>query len=42
VYLVLPTLNDSDAEFHGLANWIKTNLGVEVPLHFTQYHPEYC
>lgn len=41
VYLVLPTLNDSDAEFRGLAAWIKTNLGVDVPLHFTQYHPEY-
>jgi pyruvate formate lyase activating enzyme len=41
VYLVLPTLNDSDAEFHGLAKWIKTNLGADVPLHFTQYHPEY-
>jgi pyruvate formate lyase activating enzyme len=41
VYLVVPTLNDSDAEFHGLATWIKTNLGVDVPLHFTQYHPEY-
>jgi pyruvate formate lyase activating enzyme len=41
VYLVLPTLNDSDAEFHGLTNWIKTNLGPDVPLHFTQYHPEY-
>ena len=41
VYLVLPTLNDSDAEFHGLTKWIKTNLGTDVPLHFTQYHPEY-
>ena len=41
VYLVLPTLNDSDAEFRGLAQWIKTNLGADVPLHFTQYHPEY-
>jgi len=41
VYLVLPTLNDSDAEFRGLATWIKTNLGADVPLHFTQYHPEY-
>jgi pyruvate formate lyase activating enzyme len=41
VYLVLPTLNDSDAEFRGLAKWIKTNLGADVPLHFTQYHPEY-
>jgi pyruvate formate lyase activating enzyme len=41
VYLVLPTLNDSDAEFRGLAKWIRTNLGSDVPLHFTQYHPEY-
>jgi len=41
VYLVLPTLNDSDAEFRGLAQWIKANLGVDVPLHFTQFHPEY-
>jgi pyruvate formate lyase activating enzyme len=41
VYLVVPSLNDSDAEFQGLASWIKTNLGVDVPLHFTQYHPEY-
>jgi pyruvate formate lyase activating enzyme len=41
VYLVLPTLNDSDAEFRGLAQWIKANLGADVPLHFTQFHPEY-
>ena len=41
VYLVVPTLNDSDAEFRGLAQWIKTNLGVDVPVHFTQFHPEY-
>ena len=41
VYLVLPTLNDDDAEFRGLAAWIKANLGPDVPLHFTQFHPEY-
>ena len=41
VYLVVPTLNDDDAEFLGLARWIKTNLGPDVPLHFTQFHPEY-
>ncbi|MGA2276485.1 MAG: AmmeMemoRadiSam system radical SAM enzyme [Terracidiphilus sp.] len=41
VYLVIPTLNDSDAEFRALAQWIKTNLGEDIPLHFTQYHPEY-
>jgi pyruvate formate lyase activating enzyme len=41
VYLVVPTLNDSDTELRGLAQWVKTNLGQDVPLHFTQYHPEY-
>ena len=41
VYLVIPTLNDSDAEFRGLAQWVMGNLGPEVPLHFTQFHPEY-
>ena len=41
VYLVVPTLNDDDAGFQGLARWIKANLGVDVPLHFTQFHPEY-
>ena len=41
VYLVVPTLNDDDAGFQGLARWIKTNLGPDVPLHFTQFHPEY-
>jgi len=41
VYLVIPTLNDGDAEFRGLARWIKTNLGADVPVHFTQFHPEY-
>jgi len=41
VYLVVPTLNDSDAEFRGLVQWIKANLGEDVPVHFTQFHPEY-
>ncbi|MFP5276028.1 MAG: AmmeMemoRadiSam system radical SAM enzyme [Acidobacteriota bacterium] len=41
VYLVVPTLNDGDQEFRSLAGWIRTNLGGEVPLHFTQFHPDY-
>jgi pyruvate formate lyase activating enzyme len=41
VYLVLPTLNDSDQELRGLAQWVKANLGEDVPLHFTQFHPGY-
>ena len=41
VYLIVPTLNDSDSEFRDLAKWMKTNLGPDVPVHFTQFHPEY-
>ena len=41
VYLTLPTLNDSDEELKGMAAWVKANLGPDVPLHFTQFHPQY-
>ncbi|HXY01435.1 MAG TPA: AmmeMemoRadiSam system radical SAM enzyme [Candidatus Limnocylindrales bacterium] len=41
VYLVIPTLNDSDTEFRALAQWVKTNLGSDVPVHFSRFHPEY-
>lgn len=41
VYLVVPTLNDSDHELRGLSQWIKTNLGTDVPVHFTRFHPQY-
>ena len=41
VYLVVPTLNDSEKEFKGLCKWIKQNLGVDVPVHFTRFHPQY-
>ncbi len=41
VYLVIPTLNDSDAEFKALARWMKSDLGLDVPVHFTRFHPEY-
>jgi pyruvate formate lyase activating enzyme len=41
VYLVIPTLNDSGEEIKGLARWVKTELGPDVPLHFTRFHPDY-
>jgi pyruvate formate lyase activating enzyme len=41
VYLVVPTLNDSDREFVALARWVKSNLGLDVPVHFSRFHPEY-
>ncbi len=41
VYLVVPGLNDSDAEFRALARWVKAELGTDVPLHFSRFHPAY-
>ncbi len=41
VYLVVPTLNDSDQEFKALAKWIKSDLGLDVPVHFSRFHPQY-
>ena len=41
VYLVIPTLNDTDAEFRDLARWVKTSLGSDVPVHFTRFYPQY-
>jgi pyruvate formate lyase activating enzyme len=41
VYLVVPTLNDSEQELSALCKWIITNLGSDVPIHFTRFHPSY-
>jgi len=41
VYLIVPTLNDSKEEFKELAQWIKTNLGVDTPIHFSRFYPQY-
>ena len=41
VYLVVPTMNDGDKELKDLVKWIKTNLGPDVPIHFTRFHPQY-
>jgi len=39
--LLIPGLNDSDAELSALSAWIATDLGTEVPLHFSAFHPDY-
>ena len=41
VVLLVPTLNDSAAEIKELCTWVKANLGSEVPVHFTRFHPTY-
>ena len=39
--LLIPGLNDSDAEIDALTRWIGDHLGPSVPLHFTAFHPDY-
>ncbi|MBL7155000.1 MAG: AmmeMemoRadiSam system radical SAM enzyme [Candidatus Portnoybacteria bacterium] len=41
VNLVIPGENDSPEEIQQMAEWIKDNLGEEVPLHFTRFYPMY-
>ena len=39
--LVIPDLNDSDAEFDDMTRWIVERLGPDVPVHFTAFHPDW-
>ena len=39
--LLIPGLNDSDTELTALAKWVATEMGPDVPLHFTAFHPDY-
>jgi pyruvate formate lyase activating enzyme len=39
--LMIPTLNDDPVETRRLSEWILNNLGPDVPLHFTAFHPDF-
>jgi pyruvate formate lyase activating enzyme len=39
--LLIPGLNDSDTELTALAKWVAKELGPNVPLHFTAFHPDW-
>jgi len=39
--LIIPGHNDSDAEIRRMSAWIVKELGPDVPLHFTAFHPDY-
>jgi len=39
--LLIPGRNDSDAELEAMCQWIVRELGPDVPLHFTAFHPDY-
>ena len=39
--LLIPGENDSEAEIEEMTQWIMENLGPDVPLHFSAFHPDW-
>ena len=39
--LVIPGHNDDDDELRALTRWVHDELGADVPLHFSAFHPDY-
>ena len=39
--LLIPGKNDSPAEIAAMSEWIMKELGPDVPLHLTAFHPDY-
>jgi len=39
--LLIPGKNDGDAELDALTRWIMRDLGPDVPVHFTAFHPDW-
>ncbi|MGW8267997.1 MAG: AmmeMemoRadiSam system radical SAM enzyme [Longimicrobiales bacterium] len=39
--LLIPGWNDSDGELQEMTSWVVENLGPDVPMHFTAFHPDW-
>ena len=39
--LLIPGENDSDQELQTMTKWVVDNLGADVPMHFTAFHPDW-
>lgn len=39
--LLIPGHNDSDAEISAMCQWVVNELGPDVPMHFTAFHPDW-
>ncbi len=39
--LLIPGKNDSPEEVRAMSQWIRRELGPDVPLHFTAFHPDF-
>jgi pyruvate formate lyase activating enzyme len=39
--LLIPGENDSDRELDEMTRWLRANLGPDLPLHFSAFHPDF-
>ena len=39
--LLIPGLNDSDSDLDAMTRWVAGQLGPDVPVHFTAFHPDF-
>ncbi|MBF0342503.1 MAG: AmmeMemoRadiSam system radical SAM enzyme [Magnetococcales bacterium] len=39
--LLIPGLNDSDQELDAMTRWVVKEMGSEVPMHFSAFHPDW-
>jgi pyruvate formate lyase activating enzyme len=39
--LLIPGENDSEGELEAMTRWVAGELGPDVPMHFTAFHPDY-
>jgi pyruvate formate lyase activating enzyme len=39
--LLIPGENDSEQELHTMTQWVVEELGPDVPMHFTAFHPDW-
>ena len=39
--LIIPQANDNTGEFQRMCDWILENVGDQVPVHFTAFHPDF-
>ncbi len=39
--LIIPTMNDDPAQIREMSQWIRDNLGTDVPVHFSRFFPAY-
>ncbi len=40
-YLIVPSQNDNPDELKNFSKWVANDLGTDVPVHFSRFHPDF-